>query len=123
MEVARTIRTGEAQTAGQSSADFLNAVCDEMNALVPCNGNVYIDVRTFQDFGGVNMTDPIADEELDNGSFLFNPGEAGDIVVVRVFYVWTLNTPMISAVFANLGGNRRLLAATTAFRNEPFGEV
>ncbi len=123
MEVARTIRTGESQRAGQSSGDFLNSVCGEMNALVPCNGNVYIDVRTYADFDGVNMSDPIDNDELDNGSFQYDAGAAGDIVVVRVFYVWTMNTPMISAVFANLSGNRRLLVATTAFRNEPFGAL
>jgi len=123
MEVARTIRTGESQKAGQTSADFLSSVCDKMTNLVPCNGNVYIDVRTFADFDGVNINNPISDDELNNGSFLYDSGEAGDIVVVRVFYVWKLNTPMISAVFANLSDNRRLLAATTAFRNEPFGEI
>jgi len=123
MEVARTIRTGEAQKAGGSSAEFLTAICDTMTALVSCNGNVYIDVRTFADFGDVNMSDPIDSEELDNGNFLYDPGEAGDIVVVRVFYVWKLNTPLIGHVFANLSGNRRLIATTAAFRNEPFGDV
>jgi Flp pilus assembly protein TadG len=123
MEVARTIRTGEAQKAGGSAGDFLNAICTEMTALVPCNGNVYIDVRTFADFGDVNMSDPIDNDELDNGSFQYDGGEAGDIVVVRVFYVWDLNTPMIGAIFANLSGNRRLIATTVAFRNEPFGDI
>jgi len=123
MEAARNIRTGEAQTAGLSSGDFLAEVCSEMNALIPCAGNVYIDVRTFEDFDAVDMTSPIDNEELNNGSFSYNAGEAGDIVVVQVFYVWQLNTPMISTVFANLSGNRRLLTATAAFRNEPFGEI
>ncbi|MBL4618046.1 MAG: pilus assembly protein [Robiginitomaculum sp.] len=123
MEVARTIRTGESQQAGQSSEDFLNAVCAEMNTLIPCNGNVTIDVRTYADFGDVNITNPIEDDELNNASFLYNPGEAGDIVVVRVFYTWQLQTPMIAAIFANLSDRRRLLIATAAFRNEPFGEV
>jgi len=80
-------------------------------------------VRTFEDFDAVDMTSPIDNEELDNGRFSYNAGEAGDIVVVQVFYVWQLNTPMISTVFANLSGNRRLLTATVAFRNEPFGEI
>ncbi|MCF6291867.1 MAG: pilus assembly protein [Robiginitomaculum sp.] len=123
MEVARTIRTGESQQAGQSSGDFLNAVCAEMNDLIPCNGNVSIDVRTYADFGDVNITTPIENGELNNAAFLYNPGEAGDIVVVRVFYTWEVQTPMIAVIFANLNDNHRLLIATAAFRNEPFGEL
>ncbi len=123
MEVARTIRTGESQKAGQSSAEFLDNICNEMTSLVPCNGKVYIDVRTFEDFDNINMNSPINDGELNNGAFLYDSGEAGDIVVVRVFYIWELYTPMISTIFANLSDKRRLLAASTAFRNEPFGEI
>ncbi len=123
MEVARTIRTGEAQKASGSAGKFLDAVCAEMNALVPCAGNVYIDVRTYADFGDVTMSTPIDDDELDNGNFKYDAGKAGDIVVVRVFYVWQLNTPMLGTVFSNLSGDRRLIAATTAFRNEPFGDI
>ncbi|VAV89020.1 Similar to TadZ/CpaE, associated with Flp pilus assembly [hydrothermal vent metagenome] len=123
MEVARTIRTGEAQQSGQSSGGFLDAVCAEMSPLVPCNGNVYIDVRTFADFGDVNVNNPINNQELDNGNFTYNAGNAGDIVIVRVFYVWKLNTPLIGTVFANLSGERRLIATTSAFRNEPFGAI
>lgn len=121
MEVARTIRTGEAQTAGQSSGDFLKAVCKEMNSLIPCNGNVYIDVRTFKDFSNVKDNSPIKKGKLDSSSFQYDPGKAGDIILVRVFYTWQLNTPGITNVFANLNGNKRLIEASVAFRNEPFG--
>lgn len=123
MEVARTIRTGESQKAGQSSGDFLKAVCAQMNTLIPCNGNVYIDVRTFKDFSNVKDDSPIKNGKLDNGSFQYDPGKAGDIVLVRVFYTWQLNTPGISSVFANLNGNKRLIEASVAFRNEPFGDT
>lgn len=123
MDVARTIRTGEAQKAGESSGDFLKAVCAEMNSLIPCNGNVYIDVRTFKDFSNVKDDTPIKKGKLDTGSFQYDPGKAGDIVLVRVFYTWQLHTPGITNVFANLDGNKRLIEATVAFRNEPFGDT
>lgn len=120
-EIARKVRTGEFQSSGASSGDFVNQVCGEMTGLIACNGNVSVDIRTFTDFGNVTVNNPIdATGNLNTGSFQFNPGNAGDIVLVRVFYNWQLNTPLIGSVFANLSGNRRLIVSSMAFRNEPF---
>ena len=122
MEVARKVRTGEFQTEGASTSDFVDQVCAKMNSLIACNGNVSVDIRTFQDFGDVVVDDPIDQAgNLDKGAFEFKPGDAGDIVLVRVFYSWKLNTPLIGNIFANLSGNRRLIVSSLAFRNEPFG--
>ncbi len=122
MEIARKVRTGEFQASGASNADFVNQVCTKMNALIACNGNVSVDVRTFVDFGNVAVSNPIDNKgNLDTNAFQFKPGNAGDIVLVRVFYTWQLNTPMIGNVFANLAGNKRLIVSSVTFRNEPFG--
>ena len=48
------------------------------------------------------------------------PGNAGDIVVVRLFYQWPLFVTGLGYNIANLTGSKRLLSATAAFRNEPF---
>jgi Flp pilus assembly protein TadG len=122
MDVARKIRTGEFQSTGASSAEFVTQVCDSMSGLIACNGNVSVDIRTFADFGDVVVNNPIdANGNLNQGAFQFDPGNAGDIVLVRVFYSWQLSTPMIGTVFANLANNRRLIVSSLAFRNEPFG--
>ena len=122
LETARKIRTGQLQAAGSSGADFVNQVCADMSGLISCNGNVSADVRTFADFGDISTNNPIdKNGNLDSGSFQFSPGNAGDIVLVRVFYTWQLNTPLIGIIFANMSDNKRLIVATAAFRNEPFG--
>ena len=122
MDTARKIRTGELQTTGATGADFINQVCADMSGLVTCNGNVSADVRTFADFGDISTNKPIdQDGKLDSGSFQFDPGNAGDIVLVRVFFTWQLNTPVIGTLFANMAGNKRLIVASAAFRNEPYG--
>lgn len=122
MEVARKVRTGEFQSTGASTSDFVDQVCAQMNSLIACNGNVSVDIRTFKDFGDVVVNDPVdTDGNLDKDGFEFDPGDAGDIVLVRVFYSWKLSTPLIGNVFANLSGNRRLIISSLAFRNEPFG--
>ena len=50
----------------------------------------------------------------------YNPGGPGSIVVVRLFYQWPLFVTGLGYNISNLAGNQRLLAATAAFRNEPF---
>jgi hypothetical protein len=37
-------------------------------------------------------------------------------VVVRLFYQW----PIYVSLLQNMSGNKRLLIATAAFRNEPY---
>jgi hypothetical protein len=50
----------------------------------------------------------------------YNPGGPGDIVVVRMFYQWPQIVTGLGYNITNLAGNKRLLYATAAFRNEPF---
>ncbi|MEM6901454.1 MAG: TadE/TadG family type IV pilus assembly protein [Pseudomonadota bacterium] len=121
-EASRAIRTGEFQSNGGSEATFRAAVCAEMLGLLPCDGNLYIDVRTFDSFGDSDDNSPIdpGTQELDTDGFDFNPGLRDQVVVARVFYEWELITPGLMAPLSNLAGDKRLLRSTTAFRNEPF---
>jgi hypothetical protein len=46
--------------------------------------------------------------------------DAEDIVVVRVYYVWTLFTPLLNTSLKTLSGGKRLISSTVSFRNEPW---
>lgn len=122
-ESSRAIRTGAFQSAQLNQAAFRNAVCSELFDLLDCDTNLHIDVRTFGNFGGAMNNSPVdpGTQTVNPGQFQFNPGGPNDIVVARVFYEWTLLSPVISKPLANLSGNKRLLQASVAFRNEPFG--
>jgi Flp pilus assembly protein TadG len=121
-EAARPLRTGEAQGAGMTEADFRDAVCARLLEILECDGRLSIDVRTAADFGSTPTDDPLdEDGNLDNDDFLFAAGGANDIVAVRIFYEWKLITPVLSQPLVNMSGNRHLLQASTVFRNEPFG--
>lgn len=122
-EAARGIRTGQLQELEDFDKEtFENIICEEIFDMFECKGHIAIDVKTFENFAGTDNPSPIdADGKLDTTDFDFDPGEANDIVVVRVFYEWELMTPVLSAPLANLDGNKRLLQATVVFRNEPFG--
>ena len=119
--VARQIRTGELQTAGGTAATFKTAMCNEMGWLgATCATSLTIDVRTFTQFSTVTAPSPVTNGAVDPTKITFLPGAAGDIVLVRCFYTWTLITPVLNTSLQNLSGGKRLLSAAVTFRNEPF---
>lgn len=121
-EVAREIRTGQLQQAGVSEADFKTKLCGELFNLMSCDSKLHTDVATFTSFATTGNPSPIDPTTRDlNDTFGYSLGAQNEIVVVRVFYEWDLLIPIMSAPLANMSGNRRLLQATVAFRNEPFG--
>lgn len=128
---ARMVLTGQQQN-GQlplmspcSSSDttaqkFKCYVCSQIPALFDCSG-IYVDVESYPSFSSVSIDDHIdAAGNFNASGMQFTPGGAGDIVVVRVFYQWPLFVTGLGYNIANLSGNKRLLVATAAFKNEPF---
>jgi hypothetical protein len=49
-----------------------------------------------------------------------NPGQPGDIVVVRAYYQWPLIAPLMSQALQQLNGGKALITSTATFRNEPY---
>lgn len=124
---ARMILTGQAQTANLTKITFKkNVVCAHVNVLFDCANGIYVDVQSFKStassggFQQVTISDPIT-----NGQFVdntqYNPGGPDDVVVVRLFYQWPLFVTGLGYNIANVGGSKRLLSATAAFKNEPYG--
>ena len=122
LEAARQIRTGQAQSGGMSQAGFRQEVCDRIGVVGDCD-RLEIDVQVFEDFTDVDQSSPIdGGGQMDTSGFGWDPGDAGDIVLVRVFYRWTLMTPNFGGALSNMEGNQRLITAATVFRNEPFDD-
>lgn len=119
---ARLILTGQAQTANYDKTKFKNDFCSRIVAMFDCANGIYIDVNVYQSFSGITMNNPVdASKNFDASGLSYNPGAPGDIVVVRVFYQWPLFVTGLGFNVANLAGNKLLLTATAAFRNEPYG--
>jgi Flp pilus assembly protein TadG len=114
---SRLIMTGQAQSQGMNQTTFKDAVCAKIYGLFDCQNGVYIDVKTYPAFANVNLSSPLDSNGNFQNNQTFQPGGAGDIVVVRLFYQW----PIYVSLLQNMSGNKRLLIATAAFRNEPFG--
>jgi Flp pilus assembly protein TadG len=127
-DAARMVLTGQAQSLGYDQGKFKsNVVCSASgvaNVLFSDCANpngVYVDVQSYPSFNNVTISNQIDA----NGNFINNMkyclGNGGDIVVVRLFYQWPLIITGLGYNIANLSGSKRLLTATAAFRNEPFG--
>lgn len=122
-EASREIRTGQAQDAGFSALEFRKSVCDELFDLMGCNSNLHIDVKRLTSFSTAELNSPVGEDgKFDESDFKFEPGGANEIVAVRVYYEWSLITPVLSAPLANLANGKHLIQSTAVFRNEPFGE-
>src|SRR6185437_4563437 len=117
---ARLIMTGQAQSSSYTQAQFKTAVCAKISGLFDCVNGVQIDVKTYTSFGSVDNSPPVdAQGNLKTSTFGYVPGGPGDIVVVRLMYQWPVYASLLGCNLSNMAGNKRLIMATAAFRNEP----
>lgn len=116
---ARLIKTGQAQGLALTQETFKTAVCARIYGLFDCQKGMYVDVVTYTDFSSIDhtvATDPTTGEPKTQ----YKPGNAGDIVVVRLMYKWPIMVPLVQGFLGNNGGSTRLLTSTVAFVNEPY---
>jgi Flp pilus assembly protein TadG len=129
---ARAILTGQAQAQGGSVAacqtvpntvsacdqtTFKAFVCTKIPALFDCS-KLYVDVVSTSSFGTLSLTDFGNSCSFNPSGMQYSAGTAGQVVVVRLFYQWPL---IVTGLGYNMGcNNKRLMVATTAFKNEPF---
>lgn len=118
-DAARQIRTGNVQGAADPIAAFRGILCAELVVAIQCGSQMVIDVRPFNQFQSVAFT-PYYDQNGQPSGNVFNPGSAGDIVLVRVAYNWNIMTPLLGQYLGDGGTNRKLIEAAGAFRNEPY---
>lgn len=120
-DAARQVRTGQIQSQNLSATDFRNSICAEIAAIMNCDSNLQIDLRSFSNFSSANFPPPLdKNGQLDPNLDKFQPGNAGDVVLLRTFYTWGVMTPLLAPFLSNMSGSKRLISATAAFRNEPF---
>lgn len=118
---ARKIMTGQAQAASFTQSQFKQDVCSRIYGLLDCANGIYVDVRKFTTFGNVTLPKPVdASNNFVSSDFVYQPGGPGDIVVVRLFYLWPVYVSVLGFNLSDVSGGKRLLSASAAFRNEPW---
>jgi hypothetical protein len=120
-QAARLVRTGQAQGGAISQGQFRTAMCEAMNVFEgDCEQRTVIDVRPIPQFRDPNPPDPIVNGAFDPSQTGFDPGAAGNLMLVRVWYQQPVATPMLSRALTRVGSGDAVISVTTAFRNEPF---
>ena len=123
----RQILTGQVQTADASlsptaaMAAFHQIVCNNANVLFTCT-NLMVDVQVANNWSSANTSMPTLTYDTNgnvNNNWQFNPGTAGDIVVVRVMYLWPVFFGSLGFNWANQANGTREIMASAAFQNEP----
>jgi Flp pilus assembly protein TadG len=120
-DASRLIMTGQAQAQGFTQQKFKDALCGRIFGLFNCQAGIFIDVKTSTSFSSADMSKPVdSSGNLQTTSFGYAPGGPSQIVVVRAVYAWPVYVSLLGFNLSDLAGNKRLIMATAAFRNEPF---
>lgn len=116
---ARLIMTGQANKFEPDA--FKTAVCSKIYSLFDCS-KAYVDVRTFTSFSAISLPKPVngTTGAFDASMINYSKSDAGNIVVVRVFYKWPVFLSLYGFNLADLPDKTRLMSGAAAFKNEPF---
>jgi Flp pilus assembly protein TadG len=118
---ARLITTGQAQQNSWTAAQYKTQVCKQLPPFLNCT-NLMIDVQTaasFSDAGTGTPTITYSGGNVSN-SWKYQVGGAGDIVIVRLMYLWPIATGPLGFNLGNQSGNKRLLVSTSVAKTEPY---
>ena len=119
----RTILTGQIAAIADATTKantFKTKFCEGISWYMDCN-SIYYDVQSYNSFSAANLTLPISAGNFDStGLPRFNPGTAGQIVVVRAYYPRKIYVDLLGSQLGYLNGGYHLIVATAVFKNEPF---
>lgn len=127
---ARLVRTGQAQTAEYTQAQFRTAICDGLFGMFNCDDNtkLRINVSEVTNFSSVSLGYPLATGTNCTAAQCnwtlaeaYGPGTGSEVIQVQVYYKWPTVVNLPGFNFGTLPDGSRLLGATRVFKNEPFG--
>jgi Flp pilus assembly protein TadG len=127
-DASRKIYTGQFQTEHKDLTDpkeiavkFREELCSRVTALFACNAIVEIDIKSFANaFPSAGLPLPVTDGDFDATSFGYDKSGPGEIVVVRAAMQYPVLLGLMNSAQSNLNNGKRLIMASSAFRNEPF---
>lgn len=121
MTAGRLFMTGKGQTSGMSQTAFKNSVCPTLQPLFDCN-KLMVDVRSYASFIGADASTPTLTYDAAGNvtnTWSYDPGSAGDVVVVRLMYQY-LGVGAFGFSLSNLANGSSMMMGVTAFRVEPY---
>ena len=122
-DVSRLIRTG--QLTGQMTAATLrDQICGDIDGLISwgdCTAGLQVDLRTYSSFAAASYPTVTKDDGSINSTKLAVQATADcQVILMRVYYTWSIMTPMMAPLLENEPGGKYILSSAAAFRSEPF---
>jgi Flp pilus assembly protein TadG len=118
---ARQLMTGAVQISGLNQAAFKSLVCTNA-PLFSCSG-LMVDVQSANSFSAIStsaLTPAYSGSGAVTNTWSYNPGSAGDIVIMRVMYDWPVVGGPLALALANQSNGTYLMVGTAVFKNEPY---
>lgn len=125
-DASRLIRTGQAQTASYTAANFRTAICSGLYGLFDC-AQLRVKVSVVSNFTSATITPPTQTGSNCTTTCAWTlteayaPGIGGDVVLIQAYYKWRTVVNLPGFNIANQPDGTRLLGTVRVFRNEPFG--
>jgi Flp pilus assembly protein TadG len=120
-DTARLVLTGQAQSQGLTQTQFGQALCNNSPGLFNCSGFM-VNLQPATSFATAGTSAPTLTYDAHGNVtnvWTYNPGNAGDIMVMQVMYQWPVFLGPLGFNLSNLPSGARLLMSTAVFRNEP----
>ncbi|MDA9494499.1 TadE/TadG family type IV pilus assembly protein [Bradyrhizobium sp. CCBAU 11361] len=118
---ARLVMTGQVQSAQMTKDVFKQKVCDQVVILFNCSG-LMVDMQVATSWSAADTGIPALTFDgtgTVQNTWQYDPGNSGDIVVLRVMYQWPVFLGPLGFNLSNLSNGNRLIMSSAAFQNEP----
>jgi len=118
---SRLVMTGQVKDQAMTQAAFKQKVCDQVVIFFTCGG-LMVDLQVANSWSTADTSMPpltFDGSGAVKNTWKFEPGDIGDIVVLRVTYVWPVVLGPLGFNLSNLSNGNRQIMASAAFQNEP----
>jgi Flp pilus assembly protein TadG len=119
---ARLLITGAAKSNNWSQANFKAAVCTKLPQFMDC-AQLTVDVRRASNFADLDVSIPSVTVDASgqpNGASAYTTGNGGDVMIMRLMYLWPASYAPLGYGETQRYGGKRLLISTAVFKAEPF---
>ena len=121
LSAARTIRTGQAQTANMSQTQMIAQICSLTSILSNCTNKLQLNVQSFSSFSAVTAPTALDGNKNLNTTFPYQPGGPSTINLVTSFFEWPLiGVSALWPASSKLADGNILLQSSAVFRTEPY---
>ncbi|WP_164852739.1 TadE/TadG family type IV pilus assembly protein [Novosphingobium umbonatum] len=119
---ARLLLTGQTTTNAYTAAQFKTAACTTLPPFLSCS-RLYIDVSTASSFSAATLGAPTITYDSSGNvtnSFNYTTGSSGQIIVLRMIYLWPTLTGPLGFSLVTTGKNQHLVLATAVIKAERY---